>query len=247
MIWIQKEIENSRKKDNLIYQQHKIASIGELISTIAHQWRQPLAELTMSQNIILSEIEDNIISLDEISKSIKDEQKIVKFMSKTIDTFESFYTESSNVKEFYLYKAYENILFLIKETIELNSIDIKKSIDSSIKYRGDINALSQVLLAIIQNSIYFLQIRDINFPYIKIAIFRKNNKIFIIIEDNAKGIDESELKYIFDFNYSKRDDNKKSTGIGLYISKMIITDKFNGEILAKNTIDGVKFLIILRE
>ncbi len=87
---IKKELETSRKKDNLIFQQNKLAATGELITTIAHQWKQPLSELGMSQNLLMTKIENNNVSHSQLMQELYEQQRIVSFMSKTINTFKNF-------------------------------------------------------------------------------------------------------------------------------------------------------------
>jgi len=243
---VKEEIEKSRKKDNLIFQQNKMASLGQMIETIAHQWRQPLSELTMSQNMILRKVTTSgDISKAELEVILNDEQKIVQFMSSTINIFQDFYKEDLKVEKFKITDAYKDVRILLSETISLNSIKLIESIDEDIEYIGYKNHISQVLLSILQNSIYFLKLRDIENAEVHVSMHGTNNYIEIEIEDNAGGIDEDIIDYIFDYNFSSRDEEEKSTGLGLYISKLIIEEKFQGKIEVFNTKGGVRFLISL--
>ena len=245
---IQNELERSRQKDNLIYQQNKIRSTQELISAIAHQWRQPLSELAMSQNIILSRVQENRLDPSEIASEIRDQQGITLFMSKTIDTFQNFYNDDPDTRherEFALHEAYRDMEFLIKETLELHSITIQEKMDRQIKTVGNKNALSQALLVIIQNSVHFLISRRIQNPQIALELFDNGRFIVFTIHDNAGGTPPDRIDRIFDFNYSYNDDQTRSTGIGLYIARMIIQEKFAGEITAINVGGGLKTTITL--
>ncbi|MGM0520241.1 MAG: transporter substrate-binding domain-containing protein [Campylobacterota bacterium] len=248
-ILVDEELEKSRKKDNLIFQQNKLVATGELIATITHQWKQPLSELGMSQNLLMTKIENTAIEQSELLQEIKDQQKTVTFMSKTINTFKEFFQEESldnkKTQTFKAYEAYEDIEFLICESLELNSIKIEKQIDKQAQLKGDKNALSHLFLAIVQNSIFFLKTRKIQNPYIKLKIYQDEKDIIITIEDNAKGVESARLDFIFDFNYSFRDEKQKSTGLGLYICKMIVTEKYSGSIKANNNTKGLKIQITL--
>jgi len=242
---IKKELEASRKKDNLIFQQNKMASLGQMIGTIAHQWRQPLSELSMSQNMTLRQNETGKnISPEQLSKIIKDEQKIVKFMSKTINTFQDFYNDTIEDEEYKVSLAYEDVKLLLQESINLKNISIKEDIDD-LYIVGSKNYLSQVILSILQNSIYFLDTRKIQNPTLFISIKNINEKIVLSIEDNARGVDLDAIEQIFQYSFSKRDKNEKSTGLGLYIAKLIVEEKLDGFISAINTKKGLRISIHL--
>lgn len=114
-----------------------------------------------------------------------------------------------------------------------------------VSLQGDYNSFTQIILAIIQNSIYFFKARNIKNPKILIEVKRINNQIEIFISDNAGGTKEENLPKIFDYGFSYRDDKQNSTGIGLYITKLIVKEKFKGEIYALNTKNGLEFKILL--
>gem|GEM_PF-2485279 len=242
---IQKEIEKSRKKDNLIFQQNKMASLGNMISTIAHQWRQPLSQLSMSQNMFLRQLETNKLNLDMLKDSIKDDQEIIKFMSNTIETFENFYKENAQKEVFNISKNYRNIKQILQESFNLYNIEIIENIDDSLILSGYPNYLSQVLLSIFQNSLYFLKARHIKEPKIFVSIRNFEEMIAIEIEDNAQGVENKNLDAIFNYGFSQKVNHEKSTGIGLYIARLIIMEKCKGDIQVQNTINGAKFTITL--
>jgi len=240
---IKKEIEESRRKDNLIFQQNKMASLGNMIATIAHQWRQPLAQLSMSQNIILRQIQTDTFSKEDLEDIVKDDQKVVQFMSQTINTFQNFYKDDFDEEIFTIASSYEDVKYILSEPIALNKIELIENIDYSIQIEACKNFITQVLLSILQNSVYFLKQRKIESPKIYIKIEKIDKQIIIEIDNNDKGIDEKVIDKIFDYSFSRRDTHQKSTGLGLYIVKLIVEEKFKGKIEAKNTKDGAKFII----
>ncbi len=244
---IKTELEISRKKDNLIFQQNKMASLGEMVGNIAHQWRQPLSEITMSHNILLFQIQNGSLDKETLSKELKESQKLLKYMSNTIDTFEKLYGKSNKTrsKDIFVKDLLKEVEYILKEPIKLGTIKLIQKIDPSIMIKNDNNSLIQVFLAILQNSIYFFKERNISEPKIFISIKKHKNDICITIGDNAKGIDEEILPRIFDYNFSGRKENNKSTGVGLYISKLIIEEVFRGTIYAENRNNGIRFIIDL--
>ena len=241
---IKQEIENSRKKDNLIFQQNKMASLGNMIATIAHQWRQPLGQLSMSQNIVLRQIETDTLNIQELEEIVKDEQKIIQFMSQTINTFQNFYKEDYDKEvNFKLIDSYEDVKYILNETIKLSKIELIEDIDKNLEIQGHRNYISQILFSILNNGIYFLKTRNIKNPVISISIKKKSNYINIEIKNNDGGIDEKIIDKIFDYGFSKREGENKSSGLGLYIVKLILEEKLNGKIKVNNTQEGIKFII----
>ncbi|MCV6606709.1 MAG: transporter substrate-binding domain-containing protein [Campylobacterales bacterium] len=241
---VEEEVEKNQANKQLLFQQSKQAALGDMIANIAHQWKQPLNEISMMQSIILKKNEDGTLSKDEIQKQILDEQRVVKFMSKTIQTFQNFYLKKEKEDLFDIKKSYLEVKELLRKTFELHRIQLIEDLEH-IKINGDINMFSQVFLSLFQNSIFFFVSRKIQNPKLWITITREKNKILIKIRDNGGGIKAKKISSVFMFNYSDRDNKEKSLGLGLYTSKMIIEEKFDGFITAKNQEDGAVFTIYL--
>lgn len=241
---IEIEIEKSRKKDNLIFQQNKMASLGNMIATIAHQWRQPLSQLSMSQNLILRKLEMNNLDIKDLEKFLRDDQRTIQFMSQTINTFQNFYKEDFQEEEFKLIDSYNDVKYILSEPLALNKIELIEHIDEEIRIENSKNFISQIFLSILQNSIYFLSERKIQNPKVFVKIQKLNNTIKISISNNDKGIDEKIIDKIFDYSFSRRSKKGNSTGLGLYIVKIIVEEKLKGKIKAHNTREGVEFDII---
>lgn len=241
-------LEKSRIQDNLIFQQNKMASIGEMMGNIAHQWRQPLSELSMSHNLLLRKIDqDKQISNQELEATLHQDQATIQFMSETITTFQSFYNKDLREKETYIYELFTNVKNILSDNLKINSIKVREDIDRNIEYKCSENYFLQVFLAIFQNSIYFLKTRNILNKEIHIKVYKKSNTIFIEIEDNARGVDEKFINQVFNYSFSKRDNEQTSTGLGLYISKLLINEKLQGSIDAVNGTNGLKILIKLKQ
>jgi signal transduction histidine kinase len=241
-------LQQSKEKDNLLFQQNKMASLGEMVGNISHQWRQPLARVSMIQNYLLSQFENRKDISTDIKEEIYNSQEVLQFMSKTIDSFQNFYIVDSKPNEKTVFKVSETIdkvLKILEDTIHLQLIELVINEEENCRIKGEHNAFSQIILAIIQNSTVFFKLRDIKNPKIMIEIKNINDNIELTIQDNAKGVLEKKLPYIFDYGYSSRDEQKGSTGIGLYISKLIIKDKFSGNITARNYKGGIEFKILL--
>ena len=230
-------IKEEKLKDKIVQQQAKFAALGEMIAVIAHQWRQPLAQLNFN-NLYIKKLSNS----KEIDNEIKNNEEIISFMSETISNFEDFYKKSDK-EEFNPIVSINQALKIVDSIIRLKEIKIIKNINSKQKIYANPNALAQVILSILQNALDVIKLRDIKNPQIKITLKDEDNKIVIKIEDNAKGIKEQPIENIFKPFISKK--RVTSTGIGLYMSKMVIKEKFHGTIKAQNSKDGAIFTIVL--
>lgn len=230
---ITKEKLNSR----MLQQQAKFAALGEMIAIIAHQWRQPLAELNFNCMYISEKLTDPELKI-EAAKN----EEIIQFMSDTITCFENFYKQTDN-SIFKPSAAIEQALKIIGSLINLNQIELIKDIDSDISIYGNSNSLAHVVLSIVQNIVDIIIIRDIVNPYIEITLKKTHKNIILSIKDNGGGISVQPVDDIFKPFKSKK--LTPSTGIGLYMSRLVIEDKFRGVIQAQNIDAGALFVIKL--
>ena len=231
------DISKEKLKDAIVQQQAKFAALGEMIAIIAHQWRQPLAQLNFNCMFIRKKLKDDALK-EEMGKN----EEIVEFMSETISNFEDFYRKSDNTI-FNPARSIEQALKLIESLINLNQIKLVKDIQSDANIFGNSNSLAQVVLSILQNTIDVIKQRQIQKPVIEIILKDLDNRIELAIIDNAGGIKVEPIEDIFEPFKSKK--STPSTGIGLYMSKLVIEEKFKGTIKACNTDNGANFTIIL--
>lgn len=241
---VQQGIEQAKQKDKKILEQAKLARIGSMISMIAHQWRQPLSQLSG----ILMELEtttrfkkvDNNYILNAIDKS----DKMIEFMSNTIDDFRNFYKPDKKKEDFYVSNACKKAINIIDATLENLGINLILDIKDDKKIFGYPTEFSQVILNIISNAKDILIERNIKNPKIEINIESKGVLSIITIKDNAGGIEEKNLEQIFDPYYSTKD-LSKGTGLGLYISKLIIERNMGGDLSVSNNNEGAVFKIVV--
>ncbi|MFX4235295.1 sensor histidine kinase [Aliarcobacter butzleri] len=241
---VQQGIEQAKQKDKKILEQAKLARIGSMISMIAHQWRQPLSQLSG----ILMELEtttrfkkvDNNYILNAIDKS----DKMIEFMSNTIDDFRNFYKPDKKKEDFYVSNACKKAINIIDATLENLGINLILDIKDDKKIFGYPTEFSQVILNIISNAKDILIERNIKKPKIEINIESKGVLSIITIKDNAGGIEEKNLEQIFDPYYSTKD-SSKGTGLGLYISKLIIERNMGGDLSVSNNSEGAVFKIVV--
>ena len=232
------DISKEKLKDKILQQQAKFAALGEMIAVIAHQWRQPLTQLNFNCMYIRKKLDD----IELIREIIKNED-IIQFMSDTITNFENFYKKTKN-SIFNPIVSIDQALNLVDSLLKINQIKISKKVNSKVLIYGNSNTLAHVILSIIQNAIDIIKIRKIKDPSIVISLKDTKKYIVLSIKDNAGGIiSVSPIDDIFKpFNSKKQ---IRSTGIGLYMSRLVIENKFHGTIKAGNVKNGALFVIKL--
>ncbi len=231
------DITKEKLKDQLLQQQAKFAALGEMIAIIAHQWRQPLSELNFNCMYIRKKLKDN-----ELAKDVSKNEDIIQFMSETITNFQNFYRVTQN-STFNPILSISQALKIVESLLKLNQINLIKEIDSKITIYGNTNSLAHVVLSILQNMIDVVKNREIKNPCIKISLNDTKTHIVLKIKDNAGGIAIEPVDDIFKPFKSKK--KTPSTGIGLYMSRLVIQSKFKGSISVKNAKDGAEFTVKL--
>ena len=225
---IEKALEKNTKQQQLMQQQSKLAAMGEMIGAIAHQWRQPLNELGITIQNLKYDYKDNLIDEEFISEFINKNKKTIKFMSNTIDNFRNFFRIDKEKNDFSIKEAIESTLTMQESQLKSHNI-IVTIIGEDFNIHGFQNEFQQVVLNLINNSKDALTSNCIENP--KINIILRTNKIEI--EDNAGGIPDDVINRVFEPYFTTKDQGK-GTGMGLYMSKMIIEDNMNGKLYISN-------------
>lgn len=241
---VQQGIEEGKKKDKAILMQAKHARMGSMISIIAHQWRQPLTELSG----ILMELETatrfNKVNKEHILNSVEKSDQMIAFMSNTIDDFRNFYKPDKKKEYFNLKQACESAISLITATLIENEIELKVEVHQNRDVFGYPREFSQVILNLISNAKDILIEKQTPHPFIELSISTKGLNSIICVKDNAGGIQPEFLELVFDPYFSTKD-TSKGTGLGLYISKLIIERNMGGELSVYNDHEGAVFKIVL--
>ena len=230
---INTEIQNDRMNSF----HNKIKHTSKMLKNIAHQWRQPLCELSMNNSYLSLKSTDS--QWDEL---LIDNQSIIKSLSSIIDDFEKAYENDEN-NLFNIVSAYTIAYKVINTYIKSHNIKIIKNIDKDIRIFGEKNTFVQLILSIFQNSIDIFKIRKIKEPQIEFTAKKIDGEIVITFEDNGGGIDENLLSNIFELTKDK----SKTDNLTLNMLKIVIKEKFNGEIIAKNTNQGFMLIIIISD
>jgi len=228
-----------------MFQQARFAEMGEMISMIAHQWRQPLNHISIIVNTLFLKYKKDSLN-DEVMSDVKKQfQHNIVYMSKTIDDFQNFFKPQQQKENFFIIDLVNDTLLLIKPLFDKEKITFDIQIDENISYYGYKSELGQVVLNILNNAKDAFWVRNIENKYIKIQLLKQIDKtLTVVIEDNAGGIQSDIIDKIFDPYFSTKN-SKNGTGLGLYIAKIIITDHFKGKINVKNIDSGSKFEILL--
>jgi C4-dicarboxylate-specific signal transduction histidine kinase len=240
---VQEELHKNKEKDHLIYQQSKLAIMGEMTRMIAHQWRQPLTSLLAIIQSIEFKDRINKLTKDDIKESSVKAKEITQKMSTVIDDFQSFFKPDKQKTEFLVDKTISKTLALmeaefVSEGIEIE-FDIKVTGITIVSYK---NEFIQVLLNILKNSVDVLMSKNIQDKKIKISVVLSASEIAISVEDNAGGIPDDIISFIFDPYFSTKSQN--GSGMGLFMSKIIIEEHMNGKLIANNSESGAVFSLI---
>ncbi len=226
------DITEIKEKEELILYQSKMASMGEMIDNIAHQWRQPLSIISTSASGIKINNELDTLTSEKIDLCMSHINDSTQHLSQTIDDFRNFFKPNKIKKEFYINGTFEKTLNLLASQFNAKNIQIIKNIDE-ISIIGFENELIQVLVNLINNSRDELLKKDANERYIFISSTKVNNEVCICIKDTAGGINKNIINKIFDARFTTKED-AGGTGIGLYMSKKIVVEHMKGTIEVNN-------------
>ena len=247
----EKEVQKEREiHHQQMFQQSRLAQMGEMISMIAHQWRQPLGAISTTAANLSLKIEIDAFPLDTkesrkecetyFLQRLTNIESYIASLTNTIDDFRNFYKPNKQKVSMNLDTVVVKSLDIIKSSLVNDGIEIIYSSNNSNEIEMYDNEMMQVILNILKNAQDNFLEKNIKYPIIKIEIEQKS----IIISDNGGGIDEDIIKKIFDPYFSTKDE-KNGTGLGLYMSKMIVDDHHQGSLLVENIEDGVCFNIDL--
>ncbi len=228
------EVTNNRKKDIIMFQQAKLASLGEMLNNIAHQWRQPLSSIIMIIQGFQTKMSMGKLTHEYMETKVQDALLLANNMSNTLDDFKNFFSPDKAKSVFYLHDCAEHAVELSKYLLDKQKICLKLEIRCDIELNTYYNELSHVFLNIISNSKDALATTTIKHDkMIKIIISKYKEYAVIHFIDNGGGIDENIIEQIFEPYYTTKY-KSAGTGIGLYMSKQIIEKHMNGFISCKN-------------
>ncbi|PID47132.1 MAG: histidine kinase [Proteobacteria bacterium] len=239
-IKISKEVAQNRKKDIIMFQQARLASLGEMLNNIAHQWRQPLSSITMIIQSFQTKMLHNKLSNDFVNQKVKDALLLANNMSQTLEDFKNFFSPNKAKSTFYIKDCIKHSIELSKYSLEKENIKIILKIQENVKLTSYYNELSHVFLNLISNSKDALKDLNKSDKTIKISVNKDEQNAIISVLDNGGGIKEDIIPKIFEPYYTTKY-KSAGTGIGLYMTKQIIEKHMSG------TIEYEKFICDIPE
>ena len=235
-------VEELRKKDELLMQQGRMAAMGEMIGFIAHQWRQPLNTLGLMVQELSMRCRRGLADEEYLDNSTAAAMLVIKQMSQTIDDFRNFFKPDKSKIPFKVSDIVSNTMKLIQPSFRDANVTIDVSAGDDVVVEGYPNEYSQVLLNILMNARDVFLERKVAQPRIVIRIFREDGKAVTTIADNGGGVAEDAMAKIFEPYFTTKGP-EKGTGIGLYLSKIIIENNMGGSLTVRNVEDGAEFRI----
>lgn len=243
---VQQESQKRQIQEAMLMQQSRLAAMGEMIGNIAHQWRQPLSAL----NLVIGNIKDahanGRLSDEYLEKATEKSYRLIKKMSTTIDDFRNFFQPDKERKSFRIKETIDESISLLEAALKNDNISIEISSCEDDEVYGFPNEFSQVVMNILNNAKDVLLERGVKNPTIFIRTEKKSQRLTLCIEDNAGGISESIMDRVFEPYFTTKEQGR-GTGIGLYMSKIIIEEHNHGKLSVSNGKHGAIFAIELKQ
>lgn len=232
---ISREVEMSRQKDEIMFRQSRLASMGEMIGNIAHQWRQPLnAMVLIIQSFQMKRLAGLELSDEFVDKQAQEGIALASLMSQTIDDFRNFFKPNRNEEIFSLRRAVQYSIQLVNEYYSKTNIKIMLKCENDIHISGYPNEFSQVMMNLFSNAKDILEERKIKNKCVEVVIEQEGSSAIISVVDNGGGIKEEIIDRIFEPYFTTKH-KSSGTGIGLFMSQQIIEKQMHGTIHASNT------------
>jgi signal transduction histidine kinase len=238
---VAQEVAKNRQHEFLLIQQSRMAAMGEMIGNIAHQWRQPLNALGLLLYNIKDAYQFNTLDAAYLDQTVADGRRMVQKMSTTISDFANFFRPNKEVIVFSALEQIKEAIALVESSFQHSNISIHNDTSQDIKLMGFPNEYSQVLLNLLSNAKEAILAHNQTLPgRVDIVITEQNGQGCVSVRDNGGGIPADILDRIFEPYFSTKG---KGSGIGLYMSKMIVERSMMGSITAKNIEGGAEFSV----
>jgi C4-dicarboxylate-specific signal transduction histidine kinase len=243
---LQNHVQKIEEKQKILIQNSKMASMGEMIANIAHQWRQPLNSLSALHTVLMMDFDEKEgLTREEILEFKEESSQYIHKMSSTIDDFRNFFSPTKEKELFYVSDAIKESIKFVRDSYldaKVELIDKTKNRDTQIcSYR---NELMQVIMILLNNSRDAVVSNNVKNPQVIVNFSQNDNEFRICIQDNGGGIDDDIMDRIFEPYFTTKF-KSDGTGVGLYMSKMIVEDSIGGKLILENHKDGVLASLIL--
>lgn len=237
---VEQALDSLKQKEELMIAQSRQAAMGEAISMIAHQWRQPLAVIGMGANNIILDMELGTLDDASLRENVDDILEYTQYLSQTIDDFRDFFLPSKDKDDARIEDIMDKAYRMMKISCENNNIALTISSDNKSVVSLYSRELLQVFINLLKNAKEAFSKNNTGEKKIEITISETKDFVITRICDNAGGIDETILNEIFNPYFSTKDE-ETGTGLGLYMSKTIIEKHLHGSIHVANKNGGACF------
>ncbi len=230
--------------EKMMIEQSRLAIMGEMIGMIAHQWRQPITIIGMITNNTILDIQLGESNQEQLLADMDLIDKQVHYLSRTIDDFRNFFRQNKLPQSVTMRDLSSELLTIFGKTFDNNHIVLTFNGEMEFEFTTYKNEILQVFLNLLSNSKDAIEVKEVEKPFINIVITKIVNSIIFEIQDNAGGISDEIINHIFEPYFTTKSE-KNGTGLGLYMSSIIIEKHLFGTITAKNNDQGTQFTITL--
>lgn len=241
---IEKTVAELRKQDALLIQQSRLTTMSEMISTLAHQWRQPLNNIGLIVQGLQLAFMAHDLSAEELSADVAETMNELQQVSQTIDNFRNFFSTDEESSVFSINMQVSRALSFVETSLTRKGIRIDLTEEPDVIAEGYPNEYVQALLNILLNARDALSELPGENNFISIHVSRENGRAVVTVRDSGGGISDDIMPKIFDPYFTTKQENT-GAGIGLYMAKMIIEKKMHGELSAGNVEGGAEFRIVV--
>ncbi len=242
------QVQELRERDALLLQQAKMASMGEMIDAIAHQWLQPINIISIQKNLIELDLQDDTLNEEHIQEAIDKTTHQIAHLISTMREFRSFIKPSSNITGLNISVLLESIMLLLQDELVKYNISVEILCDKDISIYANENDIKHLFINLINNAKDEIALTNMRYEdrIININCTKDNNRVNFLVKDRGRGIPQESLSEIFKPHFTTKEDEGGS-GIGLYMCKQIV-DKYAGSIDVTNdngAIFNISFPLLL--
>jgi C4-dicarboxylate-specific signal transduction histidine kinase len=239
---VAEEVQSNLEKDRLMILREREAAMGEMVASIAHQWKQPLNNLALLIQGVQYEFKSGELVEKEMDNVAGRCLEQIQHMSRTMDEFRSFFKPQPQSLPFSLAAEVTRALSLVSASFTRLGINTSLTVEEDTELVGSSNQCAQVLLTLFQNCQEAFVERAIAAPLVTVWVFRDHDRAVVTVLDNAGGIDAGVIDSLFSSHVTTKE---KGSGIGLYLARTIVEKKFNGELSVSNSSGGAEFRIVI--
>jgi signal transduction histidine kinase len=232
-----------QQQEVVMLRQHQQAALGSMIGVIAHQLKQPLNAISLYVQGMVESFHYGELDGKSVDKTQANVWKNITFMADTIDDFRNYFRPDREKKVFAVRGVIEKTLSLLAQQLKMHEVQVDVACDPAICVEGFERELQQVVLTLVVNALDVFQEKSTENPAIDIKATQQEERVMLTVSDNGGGIPESALPHMFELYFTTK--GEEGTGLGLYMSRMIVTESLGGEISVKNGERGARFTIWL--